>query len=77
MKRPTLRGRGLPLALFRLITWLIHAVLVAFASALVDVFTHVSAALIALAVMVAVGVSMASAFGIGGFGLFRRWRRRE
>ena len=51
--------------------------LVAFASALVDVFTHVSAALIALAVMVAVGVSMASAFGIGGFGLFRRWRRRE
>ncbi len=66
-----------PLAILHVIVWLIHAVVQAFATALVDVFTSMTTALIILGVVVLAGTGLASAFGLGGFSLFRRWRKRE
>lgn len=65
------------MALFHIIVWLIHAVVLALASALVDVFTHLAAALLALVVLAACGAGLAAVFGIGSFGLVRRRRRRR
>ena len=65
------------MALLHIVLWLIHAVAAALASALLDVFTHLAAALIALVVLAACGTGLAAAFGIGGFGLFRRRRRKR
>ncbi|WP_419804788.1 hypothetical protein [Terriglobus sp.] len=49
----------------------------ALASAIVDVFTSLAGLLIALGVIVAVAVGMASAFGLGGFGLWARRKRNR
>ena len=65
------------MAIFHIVIWLIHAVVKALASALVDVFTSMTGALIALFVVVLAGAGIASAFGLGGVGLFRKWRRKE
>ena len=64
------------MALLHIVLWLIHAVVAALASALVDVFTHLAGAAIALLVVVACGAGLAAAFGVGGFSLVR-WRRRN
>lgn len=47
----------------------------ALASAIVDVFTSLTGLLIALGVVIVVGVGMAGAFGLGGFGLWTRRKR--
>lgn len=65
------------MAILHIVLWLIHAVLQALATAIVDVFTNLTAAMVALFVIAAAGTAVASAFGIGGVGLFRRFRRRE
>lgn len=65
------------MALLHLVLWLIHAVVAALASALVDVFTHFAAAVIALIVLAGCGAGLAAAFGVGGLGLLRRRRRRD
>lgn len=49
----------------------------ALASAIVDVFTSLTGLLVALGVIIAVSVGMASAFGLGGFGLWNRRKRRR
>ncbi len=49
----------------------------ALASALVDVFTSLTGMLIALAVIVAVGIGVAGAFGVGGVGLLARRKRNR
>ena len=49
----------------------------ALASALIDVFTSLTGLLIALGIVVAVGVAMASAFGLGGFGIWSRRKRNR
>ncbi len=65
------------MALLHIVLWLIHAVVAALASALVDVFTHLIAAVIALVVLAACGAGLAAVFGIGGVGLVRRRRGRR
>ncbi len=65
------------MALLHIVLWLIHAVVAALASALVDVFTHLAGALIVLVLLAAIGAGVAAAFGVGGIGLFRRRQRRR
>lgn len=65
------------MAILHIILWLIHAVVQALASALVDVFTNVTTAVIALFAVALVFAVLAGAFGIGSFSLFRWFRRRE
>ena len=76
--RDTSTHRRSPLlALLHLILWLIHAIVRALASALVDVFTSLAGMLIALGVVACVAVGMASAFGLGGFSLWARRKRNR
>ncbi len=65
------------MALLHLILWLIHAVVAALASALVDVFTHVLGWLTVLILIAAIAAGVATAFGIGGVGLARQRRKRN
>ena len=65
------------MALLHVVLWLIHAVIAAIASALVDVFSHVAGALAALVVLALCGAGLAAAFGVGGFGLVRRRQQRR
>ena len=63
------------MAVFRIVTFLIHAITLAFASLLTAVFTHLLPALAVMAVLVAVTLALLS--GAGGVALLRRKRAAD
>lgn len=65
------------MAIFRIITFLIKAIVEAIASLLVAVFTHVVPALVAVAAIIALIFAVCTTCGIGGGLAFWRKRRRE
>ena len=65
------------MAIFNIITVLIHAIAGAFASMLGAVFTHLVPALVALAGVLGVAVVVCASCGVGGFALLRRGKRNR
>ncbi len=65
------------MAIFNVITFLIHAIVVAMASLLVAVFTHLLPAVVAIAALIALVFAFCTSCGIGGFALLRRRRKRQ
>ncbi len=63
------------MAVFRIVTFLIHAITLAFASLLMAVFTHMVPALLAVVVLLGVIVAVISSAGVGGIAFLRRRRR--
>ncbi len=63
------------MAIFRIITFLIHAILGAIASLLASVFTHLVPALIAIAAIVALTMALFAGCGLSGAALLRRRQR--
>ncbi len=63
------------MAIFRIVTFLIHAIALAFASLLTAVFTHLLPALLVLTVLVAAVLLACSCAGMGGIALVRRKRK--
>lgn len=64
------------MAVFNIITFLIHAIAGAMASLLGVVFTHLLPALIALAVVVGIVAVVCTSCSIGSFALLRRRKRQ-
>ena len=64
------------MAVFRIVTFLIHAIVQAIASLLVAVFTHVVPAIVACAALLALVFAVCASCGIGGLTLARR-RKEE
>jgi hypothetical protein len=62
------------MAIFRVITFFIHAMVAAMASMLVAVFTHVIPAMVAVIAVVAVGLALCTSCGLSGLAF---WRKRE
>ena len=62
------------MAVFRVVTFLIHAIALAFASLLTAVLTHIVPALLAIIVPLAVLAILISGAGVGGAVLRRRRR---
>jgi hypothetical protein len=60
------------MAVFRIITFLIHAIVQAFASLLVAVFTHVVPAILAVVALLAIVFAVCASCGIGGLTFLRR-----
>ena len=60
------------MAVFRIVTFLIHAIVQAIASLLVAVFTHVVPALVAVAALLALIFAVCASCGIGGLTFLRR-----
>jgi hypothetical protein len=65
------------MAIFRVITFLIHAIVAAMASLLVAVFTHVVPALVAVLAILALIVAVCASCGFGGVAFLRRRSRSE
>jgi hypothetical protein len=66
------------MAVFRIVTFLIHAIVQAIASLLVAVFTHVVPAFVAIAGLIALVFAVCASCGIGGIRLLRhRKAQRE
>ncbi len=63
------------MAIFRIVTFLIHAIVLAFASLLVAVFTHLVPALLAFTALIAAVVLACSCAGVGGIAFVRRRRK--
>lgn len=68
---------GALLAIFHVITFLIHAIVSAMASLLLAVFTHVLPALIAGAALLALTFAACTSCGVGGLALLRRRKKRQ
>ena len=60
------------MAIFRIITFLIHAIVQAVASLLVAVFTRVEPALVAAAALLALAFAVCASCGVGGIAFIRR-----
>ena len=60
------------MAVFQIITFLIHAIVQAIASLLVAVFTHAVPALVAIAALLALVLAICASCGIGGITFLRR-----
>jgi hypothetical protein len=60
------------MAIFRIITFLIHAIVQAMASLLVAVFTHLVPALLAVIAGLALLAAVCTTCGVGGFAFLRR-----
>ncbi len=60
------------MAIFRIVTFLIHVIVQAIASLLVAVFTHVMPALVAGVALVALVIAVCASCGIGGLTFLRR-----
>lgn len=65
------------MAIFRLITFFIHAVVAAIASMLAAVFTRLVPAFVAVAVVVGVAVAVCTSCGMGSLALRRRRKQGE
>ena len=65
------------MAIFNVITLLIHAMAGAMASLLSAVFSHLLPVLIALAVVVALAFAFCTSCGIGGVAFLRRRKRGD
>lgn len=63
---------GRRMAVFQIVTFLIHAIVQAIASLLVAVFTHVVPALVAVAALLALALTLCASCGIGGITFLRR-----
>ena len=63
------------MAVFRIVTFLIHAITLAFASLLTAVFAHMVPALLAAIVLLGVMVAVMSCAGLSGIALLRRRKR--
>ncbi len=64
------------MAILRIVTFLIHAIVVAIASLLMAVFTHVVPALVFFASIVALLVAVCTTCGVSGLAVWRRRRDR-
>ncbi len=64
------------MAVFRIVTFLIHAIVLAFASLLAAVFTHLLPALLAAVVLLGGALALASCAGVGGIAALRRRKKR-
>ncbi len=64
------------MAVFRIVTFLIHAIVQAIASLLVAVFTRLVPALVFFGALAALLVAVCATCGMGSFAVWRR-RRRE
>ena len=60
------------MAVFRIITFLIHAIVLAIASLLVAVFTHVVPALVAVAALLALTFAVCASCGVSSLAFLRR-----
>ena len=60
------------MAVFRIITFLIHAIVQAIASMLVAVFTHLVPAMVAVGALLALVIAICASCGIGGITFLRR-----
>ncbi len=63
------------MALVRIVTFLIQAIVVAMASLLVAVFTHVASAVVAIAALVALVLAVGTSCSVGGLALLRKRRK--
>jgi len=64
------------LAIFKIITFLIHAIVQAVASLLMAVFTHVVPALLAVVALLALTVAVCTTCGIGSLAFLRRRKKQ-
>lgn len=60
------------MALFRAVTFFIHAIVSAMASMLVAVFTHVIPAILAIVLIVGGGFALCTTCGLGSFAVLRK-----
>jgi len=60
------------MALFRVITFFIHAMVAALASMLTAVFTHVLPAVIATVIVLGAGFAVCTTCGVGSFAFLRK-----
>ena len=63
------------MAILRVVTFLIHAIVEAFASLLTAVFTHVVPAIVAVVALVALVFAVCTSCGIGGLAFLRKRRK--
>jgi hypothetical protein len=63
-------------AIFKIITFLIHAIVQAIASLLLAVFTHLIPALLAVIALLALAVAVCTTCGISGLAFLRRRRKQ-
>jgi hypothetical protein len=65
------------LAIFKIITFLIHAIVQAIASLLLAVFTHVVPALLAVVALLALAAAVCTTCGIGSLAFLRRRGKQD
>ncbi len=65
------------MAIFNVITFLIHAIVAAMASLLVAVFTHLLPAVLASIALLALVFAVCTSCGIGGLAVLRRRKKRQ
>jgi Mg/Co/Ni transporter MgtE len=63
------------MAIFRVVTFLIHAIVAAIASLLTAIFTHVIPAIVAVAAFIALVFAVCTSCGIGSIAVLRKRRR--
>ncbi|SEB80710.1 hypothetical protein [Terriglobus roseus] len=72
-----MRHRYFHVAVFKIITFLIHAIVQAIASLLLAVFTHLVPALLAVVALLALLVAVCTTCGVSGFAFLRRRRKQQ